>query len=116
MTDQTVNTIKKINRTDFKALCEHFKMQSQRAKSSCNIDLSVTIDEEKRKDIRRLLYSFIEIGSKAHPEKHIEKPVAGERSQRVVEYSPEKDMKSAERKLVPNTKSLYPVIETNPRP
>ena len=93
MTDQTVNTIKRVNKTDFKALCEHFKMQSQRAKSSCNIDLSVTIDEEKRKDIRRLLFSFIEIGSK--PERHIQKPLTADRSQRVVEYSPEKDIRSA---------------------
>lgn len=117
ITTTTVEAIKKVSLIDFKSLCEHFHTQSERARAAGNLELSVTVDEGKRKEIRRLLFSMLEIGKKQqaassqlfHPSA---KKAAADRSIRMVEYSSPADKKLVVRNLA--NKSLYPTEENSP--
>jgi hypothetical protein len=112
LTTKTVEAIKKISMVDFKSLSEHFKAQSQKARASGNMDLNVSIDEEKRREIRRLLFSLVEIGKKPQSATNAKINKSG----RVIEYdpTPEKDLRP--QRIIVNSanKSLYPVSDVSP--
>jgi hypothetical protein len=97
---------------DFKSLCEHFKSQSQKARVSGNMDLNVTIDEDKRREIRRLLFGLVEVGKKPQSTTNQKMDKPG----RVIEYdpTPEKDVRS--QRIIVNSanKSLYPLSDVTP--
>ena len=61
-------------------------MQSQRAKATGNLELSVTVDEDKRKDIRRLLFSLLESGKK-HTPPHVEHQHSAKKASAAVDKS-----------------------------
>lgn len=76
MTDKTVEAIKKTSLIDFVSLVDYFKNQVGKLKVAGNVGVNITVDEEKRKELRKLLFGLVEIDAKKHHQPVLKENVA----------------------------------------